>query len=177
MPSRISSLLNGLTGWLFLAAGMAMLACVALVPVMDDLEKAKWRRAQAEALLEHKRERLDNYSTYLEALDRQDETVMKALAATQLNLAPADRTPVWMDGDIDHFNASVFDDLEPAPVVMPRLGMGDSTLRNLIEGDTTRMLMIVGGALCVLIGVLPPASRESARGRLPRPLRRSPAAA
>lgn len=51
--------------------------------------------------------------------------------------------------------ASVFPALEPPPVVLPVQTKVDSTLRKLATTDATRVWLLAGGALCMLLGLLP----------------------
>lgn len=150
-------------GWLFLLAGLAVLIATVLIPAHDDLARARLQRDRARAIEARAAERLAHYSDYLDALRRGDRAVSLSLAATQLNLAPADRRVLetapggWDPGA---FDASVFAALEPDPTPLPELTLPDTALRRLTTADGARLWLIAGGALCVLIGLLP-AAREA----------------
>lgn len=152
-------------GWLFLMAGIVLLAAVVLIPAHDDLAEARWRRDQAQAALEHRRARLGNYADYLQAVERGDRAVVLDLAASQLNLAPRDHVPVPLAGDGPRFSASVFPALEPAAIDMPRLTRADTLLRRLTTDRAHRLWLAAGGACCILFGLLPPA-RGRGRARI-----------
>jgi hypothetical protein len=153
-------------GWLFLVPGVAILSTTALMPALDDLARAEAHRAKALALETYRSERLARNLEYLDALRSRDETLLQSLAASQLNLAPADRQVVigpagaggvgggWGQG------ASVLDGLD-ATYIAPTVSMPpDSLLHRLTTNRRTRLWMIAGGAMCVLYGLLPPARRE-----------------
>jgi hypothetical protein len=149
-------------GWLFLLPGAAILASVVLIPAFDDLAEARWRRDQVAAALEHRAARLDNHARYLEALSSGDESVLLDLAATQLNQVPAGWIPVPTPGESPPESASVFPALEPGPIDLPTLRRPETLLRRLSTGSPERLWLASFGALCVLVGLLPPASGRGA---------------
>ena len=156
----IARALDGLDpGWLFLVAGLAILSATVLIPAQDDLAEARLQRERAEAFETRATARLERYSDYMDALQRRDETLVTSLVATQLNMSPAGRVVHPLAGDPDVFDASVFRDLEPAPTPMPELHLADTALRRLTTGRTSRLWMIAGGAMCLLIGLMPAATR------------------
>lgn len=156
-------------GWLFLIAGVAVIGAVVLIPAADDLAEAKWKRDRAALVEGHRQDRLDNYGEYLGAVERGEPSLVRSLAAVQLNQIPADRKPVAgltddpASGRVGNTpgtaDASVFPALEPPDLkVQPRV-RPDSALSKLIENERTRTWLIAGGAVCILIGLLPPARR------------------
>lgn len=150
-------------GWLFLVAGLAVLSATVLIPASDDLARARLQRDRALAIEERAANRLSRYSDYLDALGRRDPAVALSLAATQLNLAPEGKTLLELspDGwDPSAFDASIFDDLEPEPTPLPELDLPDTALRRLTTDDTARLWLIAGGAMCVLVGLLPASRPE-----------------
>jgi hypothetical protein len=140
---------------------MTVLATTILVPAYVDLEEARWHRDRAAAVERYHLQRLDRYAAFIDAVDRADETVITALAATQLNLVPEGRQPVAPAADPARTSASVFPLLEPDPPVMPERPQGAdfSILGRIATGERTRLWAIGAGALCILLGILPPASR------------------
>lgn len=147
-------------GWLFLGAGLVLLSATVLIPAVDDLAEARWHRDRAIAVERWRSQRLANHSDYLDALERRDPSLVLSLASTQLNLAPADRR-VMVDAAASGRvpTASVFPALEPkfAPAERPR--RPDSLLQRLAGGDQTRLWLFIGGAMLVLVGLLPPAEK------------------
>lgn len=143
-------------GWLFLLPGLVVLSATIVIPAMDDVEDAKWKRDRVLAIEKHRLERLQNYIVYLDAVDRGDESVVLSLAASQLNMTPADAAPVNPPEDPGRTSASVFPELEPEPMVLRDKppARERSLLARLAVGERSRLWMIVMGAVCVLIGLL-----------------------
>jgi hypothetical protein len=151
-------------GWLFVIAGLGVLASTVLIPAIEDLEEARWQRDRAIAIERHRLDRLERYGAYLDAVMRGEESVVLALAAEQLNRVPAGSRPLIPVADPARRSASVFPSLEPPPLKVPPRVKTDSLLARLATGESSRLAMLVLGAMCVLIGVLPPASRPARRG-------------
>jgi hypothetical protein len=147
-------------GWLFLIAGMAMLAATVLIPARRDVVKAEWQRDRAIAVEQFRAKRLSNYSAYLDAVNRHDPTVVISLAATQLNMLPSDKRVMLSPGDMSLPPADVFGALEPSftDVSPPRAPR--SLLQKWTTDDKKRLWLLALGGLAVLIGLLP-----AARGR------------
>lgn len=148
-------------GWLFLIAGLAILAATVLIPAQDDLAEARWLRDRALAVEGHRQERLDRYAEYLRSLDDADQSLIQSLAASQLNQIPADRMPLEGATDTARSSASVFPALEPEPLKLEDRRTVGSLLERWTTNDRARIWLIAGGALCVLIGLLPQAIRRA----------------
>jgi len=147
-------------GWLFLLAGLAILAATVLIPAHDDLRRAEHVRDIALTQEAMHRERLDRHQIYLDALERGDPRLARSLAASQLNLVPVDHRPMR---DIDRglpASASIFGALEPKPRPAPVLHHVDSLLDRLVLNPSTRLWILSAGVVCLLVGLLPPASRR-----------------
>lgn len=143
-------------GWLFLLAGVGLLGATILIPAVDQLNHARWLRDRARVIEEHRLERIARHEEFLDALKQQDSTLGLALAASQLNQIPSDRTPLAGDQlDQPAGGASVFPALEPDAINLPREVTVDSTLHRLVTGERSRSWMIVIGAVLILIGLLP----------------------
>ena len=145
-------------GWLYLLAGLMLMAAGVLIPAKRDLDRALWRRDRALRVEMHRLERLTRYETYLGALMDRDETVIRQLASTQLGLAPADAEVLMLVRGGEAENASVFGALEPPPPVLPEPHEVDSMLARLAgsTGDNRPSLWLLAVAsLLVLIGLLP----------------------
>lgn len=147
-------------GWLFLLSGLTILSATVLIPAYDDLAEARWQRDRAVAIERHRLERLDRYGAYLDAVQRGEESVVLALAAEQLNKVPVGWRPLTPVADPGLRGASVFPALEPPPLRVEPREKTDSMLARLAMGERSRLWMLVGGAMSVLLGVLPPATRR-----------------
>lgn len=158
-PTVYPSLLPGsgtLGGWLIFLAGLAMLFAVVLIPASADLEDARLSRDQTLAREQHGEARRVRYQTYLNALDNRDETLLRSLAMSELNMAPADRLtllPPNGPGDLD-----LFGPLEPTPVAMIRRDRPRSVLETLATDQRQRLWLLAGSVLCLFVGLLPRAS-------------------
>lgn len=148
-------------GWLFLIAGLAILAATVLIPAKDDLEEARWLRDRALAVEQHRQDRLGRYSDYLKSLDDADQSLIQSLAASQLNQIPDDRVPLPGATETGLSSASVFPALEPDPLLLEDRAKVGSMLERWTTDDRTRIWLIAGGAFCVLIGLLPQAARRT----------------
>ncbi len=149
-------------GWLFLAAGLALLAACILIPASARLDHARYLRDRAVAIEEHRLERIARYEEYLAALERREPTLVIALVASQLNKLPADRMALPGSTPASALDASVFPALEPPALQLPEYQPVETRLSKLVTGEKTRRWVLIGGALLILIGLLPAATPRSA---------------
>jgi hypothetical protein len=152
--AQAGSLLDA--GWLFLIAGLALLAAAVLIPAQKEVEEARYLRDRALALESHRGERLKRHEEYLEALKEQQPALVLSLAAGQLNQIPADRQPIGVTPEQVRATASVFPALEPPPLVMPERREHHSILDKWTSDEKSRIWVIAAGSVLVLIGLLPP---------------------
>lgn len=149
-------------GWLFLIAGVALVAVTVIIPAMNDLEEAKFYKHRLETVQKHRADRLANYSAYLGSLQRGDENLLSALAATQLNKAPEHLELLDPASESPGKSVSIFPALEPPPLVLPTYKHEPrSTLERWATDDRSRLWLLAGGAMCILIGLLPPTTRRA----------------
>ncbi|MFN0010556.1 MAG: hypothetical protein ACKVS8_02810 [Phycisphaerales bacterium] len=144
-------------GWLFLLAGLALLVATVLIPAQRDVAKARFSLEQARAVEDNRLERMRRYQEYLDALNRGDEATVRALAAVQLNQASEGTALLMNTGELGGRNASVFPSLEPPPIKAAQWREDQSVLERWATDDRSRLWLIAAGAMCVLIGILPPA--------------------
>lgn len=144
-------------GWLFLLAGLALLGATVLIPAADDLAAIKFQRERAVAIEAHRVARLTRYEEYLAALDSKDPSLVLSLAASQLNEIPENRAPIpGQRGAMGAMSdASVFPGLEPPPLKLPEYHKSESILDKWTNDDSKRLWLIIAGAACVLVGLLP----------------------
>jgi hypothetical protein len=152
-------------GWLFLGVGLAILGVTVLIPAQHDLDLALWQRDRAAVIERHRLERLDHYGQYLRAVEVGDESVVMSLAAVELNTSPIDRVPLNPRSDPSTLSASVFPHLEPAPAELPgkpAVTVRSSILARWTIDEHTRLWLLAGGVLSILVGLLPASTREPA---------------
>jgi len=142
-------------GWLFLVAGLVLLGLTVVIPAQADLAEAQWQRDRAIAIEHQRQERLFKHERYLAALESREPTVVRALAASQLNLVPASLSRIVEVDNQAWSDASVFPSLEPEPITLPKLRLVDSRLGRWARDDDSRLWLIAAGSMLVLIGVLP----------------------
>lgn len=141
--------------WLFLGAGLALIASAALIPAIDDLRAARFHRDRAVAMERYRLERLANYTSFLTALEGRHPTLMRSLATSQLNLVPEGTEIVVFPAATHDEGADVFARLDPAYVAPEPPEPVGSTLERWSLDPTTRLWLIASGAFFTLLGVLP----------------------
>lgn len=153
-------------GWLYLLAGIVLLAATVLIPAMDELAEVRVERDRVLALEKHRADRLSRYEDYLGALDREEPSLVMALAASQLNQIPQSQSLILEPADVfaggGSASASVFSGLEPPPLKLPEGRKVDSILERWATGERSRTWLIAAGAVCLLMGLLPRAAGRRA---------------
>lgn len=149
-------------GWLFLLAGIVLIGSTILIPAADDLAKAQWERERAEVWEARRQERIENYKTYLGALERAEPQLVQSLASSELNLLPEGKEPLPDMPDSGADSATIFGALEPKDIVWAERPLPESLLYAWTTDDKKRLWLIVAGAVCCLVGLLPsgPERRE-----------------
>lgn len=145
-------------GWLFLLAGLGLIAAAVLVPAGDALDEARWQRDRAHVVEQHREQRLARHAQYLAALERGDEPLIRSLVATQLNLTEPGRMLLTRSSSLPE--ASVFPGIEPESPILPGRAAPRSALRRIMADPTTRLWAAALGVLSVVIGLLPPTRRS-----------------
>lgn len=148
-------------GWLFLIPGAVLLGAAMLLPAGDALADARLQRDRMLAIEQHRLERLGRYEEYLRLLESADPVLYQSLAAQQLGLVPNDRRALATADAGRVTNASVFPALEPPPLVLPDRRRIDSTLQELASDSRGRLILIASAAICLFLGLLPPAKRRA----------------
>lgn len=147
-------------GWLFIVAGLGLLSAVVLIPAQAERDEARWLRDRALAMEAHRKARLDRHEAFLKAVDEQQPALVMSLAAAQLNQIPADRSPVGGVPEQGRTSASVFPALEPPALTTPERTSPNSRLYRWSMGERSRLWLIAGGALLVMVGLLPASRRR-----------------
>jgi hypothetical protein len=144
-------------GWLYMLGGLGLLAATVLIPAIDDLGEVQLQRDRALAIERHQMKRIGNYTEYKSALDREEPSLVLALAASQLNQIPANRSLVLETPDSMssvRATAAIFAALEPGELSLPERERPPSILQRWTTGGS-RTWLIGGGAICLLLGLLP----------------------
>lgn len=143
-------------GWLFLIAGLMLIASGVMIPATRSLDRAHWRRDRVLLTEMHRLHRLTRHEAYLGAILDEQDAVVYQLAATQLGLVRDGTQVVELVHDGPTARTSVFASLEPSMIELPAFTECGSRLARLANGDLSRLWMLACGAMLVLIGLLPP---------------------
>jgi len=160
-PRGSSGALSGLIdpGWLMLIAGIALIGIMVVLPAHRELEEAKFFARRVDTIALHRAERLNNYVSYIEALDRKDPAVVEALAARHKNMAREGLEIILPAKPEGPMAASTLPELEPAPLrlpLMPAVDMAQlSTIERWAMDQKARPVVLIIGAACILFGLLP----------------------
>jgi len=166
-PSRVPKMQNRPAFvdacWLFILAGASIITSMVLIPPADDLNLLQRQRNRLESQLNLERSRLIAYSEFIEALDDGDPTLVRRLAAAQLNLIPENADPVALIVESsDGLDASADDWIEqtlPGALETPdqpelNETAPPSVLRHLASGPL-RLWTMLAGVVCIFVGLLP----------------------
>lgn len=139
-------------GWLFVFAGLVLMASAVLVPASYDLWVLRAQQQQLAAQEQENYNRLEAYARFTTALKVNDPQLVRRLVASQLNRIPkgeralllagtANQTPLqWVDASVE----KVVPHVTPFP---------DTLLSRLTLGR--KALWVAGaGAMCVFLGLL-----------------------
>ena len=139
-------------GWLFVVAGLVLVASSALVPATYDLWIMRTQLRHLEAEAQENDRRMAAYSSFIHDLDRADPQLVRRLAAAQLNLVPRGERAILVAGSARR-NPVEWVDATVAPVVAQVVPFPDSLLSRLTLGR--KSLWIAGaGAMCIFLGLL-----------------------
>jgi len=161
MPPRLLQALLD-PGWLFVLAGLGLIASAVLIPAMAESDEVGLELQRALRLEERRVERLRRHQAFLDALERGDQAVLQSLVTSQLHLVPVGERPLYLPRDMGRREASVFDELEPPAVALPRRATPASLLYKLTTTPSYQPWVIASGTMCLLLGLLPSSSRRPA---------------
>ncbi|MGA1266806.1 MAG: hypothetical protein ACO32J_06465 [Phycisphaerales bacterium] len=149
---RTAPLFRPDAGWLFTLAGLAILVAAALLPAERDLHDLRQQLARIEWRESANLQRMRAYERFRRDLSAGDPSLLRRLAASQLNLMPEGQSPLLMATSIAHtvadwVEASVaVDPFEPQP-------LPDTLLGRLAAGQG-RLWLMAGGAMSVFVGLV-----------------------
>ena len=139
-------------GWMFVVAGLVLVASAALVPATYDLWVMRTQLRHLDAQERENFSRLEAYSKFVTDLDSAEPQLVRRLAASQLNLVPRGERPIIVAGSAKRNPIEWVDDTV-APVRAVILPFPDSLLSRLTLGR--KALWIAGaGVMCIFLGLL-----------------------
>lgn len=151
-------------GWLFVLAGLALCAAGILIPAQSDLKQLQNQRDQLlheEAILS---KRIEARAEFLEQIEKQDPALINRLAVSQLNLIPAQGTPVLIAPSVGDPIDKWVDATIIAEPLQSRATI-QSTLSQLAQGRY-RLWLLASGVVCAFAGLLLDPSFTCSRDRL-----------
>ncbi len=150
-------------GWLYLLPGLALCLAAVLIPAQEDLRQLELQRDQLKLDAQHAQLRLKAHADFLSALDQDDPGLYRRLIATQLNLIPAEDTPVLM---VATDSAAVTDWIDQTVPVRPSLErVGPESRLSRLTTGSSRLWLLAGAMMCLCLGlVLSPGGGRRGRG-------------
>ena len=139
-------------GWLFVAAGLTLCVAGVLIPAQRSLHDLGGQLARIEHLHAIGQDGIEAHQQFLDRLRHRDPSVIRRLAAAQLNLMPAGDTPLLV---ANSSQATVTDwiDRSVTPGTVTAAAPAGTWLTRLTEG-TRRLWMLGFGVLVVFVGLL-----------------------
>jgi hypothetical protein len=153
--------------WLFLAAGLMAIGSAVLIPAAESLDEARHHRDVALTWEQERLDRLIVHEAYLASVRAREPATIAQLRAIQLNAYPVGMIPIegeTIDGG--RASASVFAMLEPkprTPPAPPAWTVSRSHLARWATAERSRLWLLAGGALGVMLGLLPACTPGRAR--------------
>jgi len=141
--------------WGFFACGIVLVVAAAILPLNADLE---WTRHQRDLALVAEQEnfaRNESYAGMIDAIENQNPDTLRLLAQSNMGLIPASHDALVSPGY--RSDPMMFELLEPAALERPVFEPQYSRLEKMVMVPKSRLWVIAGGMLLVLIGVLPAA--------------------
>ena len=162
MSRPLSSPLRLDPGWPFLLAGLAVCCASILVPAHEDLATLREQTGRLHAQEGASLARLNAQVEFIEQLEANDPALVRRLAASQLNLVPADQTPVLLASSRTAGVSEWIDATLPAPEHGPK--ERSRTLLSRLTNGTHRLWIMAAGVMAVFVGLLFEAGPQTRRG-------------
>ena len=141
--------------WACFISGIILIIAASILPLRADLEWTRHQRNLALVTEQENAARNVSYAAMIDAIDQKNPDTLRLLAQSNLGMIPADRDALLMPGQ--SADPMTFELLEPAPLPRPEFAPNYSRLEKLVMIPKSRLWVIAGGILLVLIGILPAA--------------------
>ncbi len=171
MLSRLSRAIDRrvspVTGWLFVLAGVAILALTLLLPAWLKLRDLKWQHGLMQAQADRMTEQAVRYEQLLFALDSEDPLIMRRLAFQNFHLKPRDATLLTADharADADTpqtlgVESWLHLELPEVGKDYPKQSSINTRLVRLTTGPK-RLLLFIAAGLCLAVGLFMPTTAD-----------------
>ncbi len=150
-------------GWCFLIAGLTLLGLAVVIPEQAKVHQLRNQLAAMKRLETAGYGRMEAYVGFRDAIEGRDESLMRRLAASQLNLMPQGTTPVLVATSIDAPVTEWIDSTLPE-VRYESEPFVDSLISRWLLGPW-KLWLIGVGATSVLVGVLMGSWGQSDEGK------------
>jgi hypothetical protein len=139
-------------GWLFIIAGLMMIAAAMLIPPQMQLHELRQKVGSLHVQEHRSHERLRAYSDFLATLEEEDQVLLKRLVAAQLNLIPQSEVPVLVAASAAE---PVTTWIESTVRVPPHVTseFPHTRLVDLVTGPD-RQWVLGGACVCLFMGIL-----------------------
>ncbi len=139
-------------GWLFVAAGLALCVVGVLVPAQRSVHLLRGQLTRIEQQGALGQDRIEAYERFLDRLRHRDPSLVRRLAAAELNLVPAGATPVLLSSTQ---RATVHDWIgRSVDVTTARASAGTGSWLSRLTDGSRRLWMLGFGVLAVFVGLL-----------------------
>ena len=151
-------------GWFFVIGGLTLCVAGVLLPAQRDLESLQRQRDRLRYEEEFVEARLAARGVFLQQLESHEPTLIRRLAASQLNLIPHDEQPVLisssLNDDVIHWvDATV----KPAP---PTNSLPLTTTLSRLMNGRYRLWLLVAGIVSAFLGLLIDPSLTRVRAKI-----------
>lgn len=148
-------LASELSRWGFFICGLVLIVAAAILPLGADLEFTRHQRDLALVIEQENAARNASYAAMINAIDSKNPDTIRLLTQSNLGKIPSDHEALMVPGQ--QVDPMIFELLEPVPMARPVFEPPYSRLERLVMIPRTRLWVIAGGMLLVLIGILPAA--------------------
>jgi hypothetical protein len=141
--------------WGFFICGIILVIAAAILPLRADLEWTRHQRNLALIAEQENTARNVSYQGMIAAIEHKNPDTLRLLAQSNMGMIPSGRDALLMPGQ--RADPMIFELLEPAPLTRPEFAPNYSRLEKLLMVPKSRLWVLAGGILLVLIGILPAA--------------------
>ena len=167
LSSAIDRRVSPVTGWLFVLAGVAILALTLLLPAWLKLRDLKWHHGLMQAQADRMTQQSVRYEQLLFALESDDPLLMRRLAYQHFHLKPRNATLLTADHDLaDGASPQTLGVESWLHLELPEVGRDypeqssiNTRLVRLTAGPK-RLLLFIAGGLCLAVGLFMPTTAD-----------------
>ena len=156
LKSQSDAAASEISRWGFFISGIILIIAAAILPLNADLDWTRHQRNLALVAEQENAARNVSYQGMLAAIENKKPDTLRLLAQSNMGMIPTGHDALLVPGQRP--DPMIFELLEPAPLTRPDFEPNYSRLENLVMIPKSRLWVIAGGILLVLIGILPAAN-------------------